>query len=175
MVQWLIKRKEAGDVDEAIILGQALVDNGLMHHGELGWGVCEKKVCVCVREREKMRKRGRKRFVSEREWEGGRETGRKRLGKGREGKGEGETKRERERERKRERERERIIIIILTCSNSINFPVNDKHQFKNTPDLVYRFRYDDKTYKGQMESSDIISRGIRVYCRLHGLFDPLLK
>ena len=104
MVQWLIKRKEAGDVDEAIILGQALVDNGLMHHGELGWGVCEKKVCVCVREREKMRKRGRKRFVSEREWEGGRETGRKRLGKGREGKGEGETKRERERERKRERE-----------------------------------------------------------------------
>ena len=53
--------------------------------------------------------------------------------------------------------------------------MNDKHQFKNTGDLLYRFRYDDKTYKGKLESEEVISRGIRVYCRLHGLFDPLLK
>ena len=34
MVKWLIQKKEAENVDEAIILGQALVDNGLMHHGK---------------------------------------------------------------------------------------------------------------------------------------------
>ena len=34
MVNWLIKKKEAQNPEEAIILGQALVDSGLMHHGE---------------------------------------------------------------------------------------------------------------------------------------------
>ena len=34
MVNWLISKKEAQNADEAIILGQALVDSGLMHHGE---------------------------------------------------------------------------------------------------------------------------------------------
>ena len=117
MVNWLIKKKEAQNTDAAIILGQALVDSGMMHHGE-------------------ERERGR----------GGREGGREEGGGG---------------------EGEREISCFLT--------VNDKHQFKNTADILYRFRYDDKTYKGKLESSDVITRGIRVYCRLHGLFDPLLK
>ena len=34
MVNWLISKKEAQNADEAIILGQALVDSGVMHHGE---------------------------------------------------------------------------------------------------------------------------------------------
>ena len=110
MVNWLLRKREAQNADEAIILGQALVDSGMMHHGE---------------------------------------------------------ERERERERERESVCEGKIVTLLV--------VNDKHQFKNCSDILYRFRYDDKTYKGKLESSDVISRGIRVYCRLHGLFDPLLK
>ena len=51
MVNWLIKKKEAQNPEEAIILGQALVDSGLMHHGE-GRGI------EGGREREKEREGG---------------------------------------------------------------------------------------------------------------------
>lgn len=37
------------------------------------------------------------------------------------------------------------------------FPVSDKHQFKNEQ-VLYRFRYDDGTYKARSEMEDIISK-----------------
>ena len=52
--------------------------------------------------------------------------------------------------------------------------VTDRHQFKNNA-YVYRFRYDDKTFRGSLETADLTARGVRVYCRLHSLFDPLIK
>lgn len=36
-------------------------------------------------------------------------------------------------------------------------PVSDKHQFKNEP-VMYRFRYDDGTYKARSELEDIMSK-----------------
>ena len=36
-------------------------------------------------------------------------------------------------------------------------PVSDKHQFKNEQ-VLYRFRYDDGTYKARSEMEDIISK-----------------
>ena len=67
----------------------------------------------------------------------------------------------------------------LVLLSNVSFPplphtVSDKHQFKKA-EYLYRFRYDDGTYRGKLESSDVMARGIRIYCRLHGLFDPLLK
>ncbi len=35
--------------------------------------------------------------------------------------------------------------------------VSDKHQFKNEQ-VLYRFRYDDGTYKARSEMEDIISK-----------------
>ena len=58
MVNWLIKKKEAQNPEEAIILGQALVDSGLMHHGE-GKGRSRVGGKEGGREREKERKRER--------------------------------------------------------------------------------------------------------------------
>lgn len=37
------------------------------------------------------------------------------------------------------------------------FPVSDKHQFKNEQ-VMYRFRYDDGTYKARSELEDIMSK-----------------
>ncbi len=42
--RWLIMRGEVEKVEEAVIMGQALLENGVMHHGEAlggcGWGGC---------------------------------------------------------------------------------------------------------------------------------------
>ncbi|XP_078590252.1 phosphatidylinositol 3,4,5-trisphosphate-dependent Rac exchanger 2 protein-like isoform X1 [Branchiostoma floridae x Branchiostoma japonicum] len=62
----------------------------------------------------------------------------------------------------------------LLLENGIIHHVADKHHFKNEP-LLYRFRYDDGTYKGRSEMQDMIAKGIHIYCRLHGLFNPLIK
>lgn len=102
-------------------------------------------------------------------------------------------------------------------------PVSDKHQFKNEQ-VMYRFRYDDGTYKARSELEDIMSKvghppstcgpdpaggpcrtglcpcslplptlllpavqrmgltqtfscsqGVRLYCRLHSLYAPVIK
>ena len=31
--QWLVEQKEVGSLEEAVTLGQALLDNGIIHHG----------------------------------------------------------------------------------------------------------------------------------------------
>ncbi|KAM9063292.1 phosphatidylinositol 3,4,5-trisphosphate-dependent Rac exchanger 1 protein [Sarcophilus harrisii] len=58
--------------------------------------------------------------------------------------------------------------------NGIIHHVSDKHQFKNEQ-VMYRFRYDDGTYKPRSELEDIMSKGVRLYCRLHSLFIPVIK
>ncbi|XP_069739873.1 phosphatidylinositol 3,4,5-trisphosphate-dependent Rac exchanger 1 protein isoform X2 [Narcine bancroftii] len=58
--------------------------------------------------------------------------------------------------------------------NGIIHHVSDKHHFKNEQ-VLYRFRYDDGTYKPRSEMEDILSKGIRLYCRLHCLFTPVVK
>ncbi|XP_062897470.1 phosphatidylinositol 3,4,5-trisphosphate-dependent Rac exchanger 1 protein isoform X1 [Mobula hypostoma] len=58
--------------------------------------------------------------------------------------------------------------------NGIIHHVSDKHHFKNEM-VLYRFRYDDGTYKPRSEMEDILSKGIRLYCRLHCLFTPVVK
>ncbi|KAG9352992.1 hypothetical protein JZ751_017568 [Albula glossodonta] len=55
--------------------------------------------------------------------------------------------------------------------NGIIHHVSDKHQFKNEQ-VLYRFRYDDGTYKARSEMEDIMSKGVRLYYRLHCLFTP---
>ena len=38
-VSWLVEQKEVSKEDEAVILGQHLLENGIIHHGEdRGWG-----------------------------------------------------------------------------------------------------------------------------------------
>jgi len=54
------------------------------------------------------------------------------------------------------------------------FIVSDKHQFKNNS-YVYCFRYDDNTFREKPETVDVTAQGVRIYCRLHGLFDPLIR
>ncbi|CAH2302933.1 phosphatidylinositol 3,4,5-trisphosphate-dependent Rac exchanger 1 isoform X1 [Pelobates cultripes] len=58
--------------------------------------------------------------------------------------------------------------------NGIIHHVSDKHQFKNEQ-VLYRFRYDDGTYKARSELEDIMSKGVRLYCRLHSLVTPVVK
>nr|XP_054602110.1 phosphatidylinositol 3,4,5-trisphosphate-dependent Rac exchanger 1 protein isoform X2 [Nothobranchius furzeri] len=58
--------------------------------------------------------------------------------------------------------------------NGIIHHVSDRHQFKNEQ-VLYRFRYDDGTYKARSEMEDIMSKGIRLYCRLHSLHTPVIK
>ncbi|XP_055964437.1 phosphatidylinositol 3,4,5-trisphosphate-dependent Rac exchanger 1 protein [Sorex fumeus] len=58
--------------------------------------------------------------------------------------------------------------------NGIIHHVSDKHQFKNEQ-VMYRFRYDDGTYKARSELEDIVSKGVRLYCRLHSLYTPMIK
>lgn len=43
--------------------------------------------------------------------------------------------------------------------------VSDKHQFKNEQ-VLYRFRYDDGTYKARSEMEDIISKVFPLECLL---------
>lgn len=47
----------------------------------------------------------------------------------------------------------------------IFFAVSDKHQFKNEQ-VMYRFRYDDGTYKARSELEDIMSKVNRVFSLL---------
>ncbi|XP_077208324.1 phosphatidylinositol 3,4,5-trisphosphate-dependent Rac exchanger 2 protein isoform X2 [Paroedura picta] len=58
--------------------------------------------------------------------------------------------------------------------NGIIHHVTDKHQFKPEHTL-YRFRYDDGTYYPRSEMQDVISKGVRLYCRLHSLFTPVIR
>ncbi|XP_047220173.1 phosphatidylinositol 3,4,5-trisphosphate-dependent Rac exchanger 1 protein isoform X3 [Girardinichthys multiradiatus] len=58
--------------------------------------------------------------------------------------------------------------------NGIIHHVSDKHQFKNEQ-VLYRFRYDDGTYKARSEMEDIMSKGVRLYCRLHSLHTLVVK
>uniref|UniRef100_A0A8C3AFF6 Phosphatidylinositol-3,4,5-trisphosphate dependent Rac exchange factor 1 n=1 Tax=Cyclopterus lumpus TaxID=8103 RepID=A0A8C3AFF6_CYCLU len=58
--------------------------------------------------------------------------------------------------------------------NGIIHHVSDKHQFKNEQ-VLYRFRYDDGTYKARSEMEDIMSKGVRLYCRLHSLHTLVIK
>lgn len=45
----------------------------------------------------------------------------------------------------------------MTFSPSGDISVSDKHQFKNEQ-VLYRFRYDDGTYKARSEMEDIMSK-----------------
>lgn len=56
--------------------------------------------------------------------------------------------------------------------NGIIHHVTDKHQFK-PEQMLYRFRYDDGTFYPRSEMQDVISKGVRLYCRLHSLFTPV--
>ncbi|CAL8369604.1 unnamed protein product [Lota lota] len=58
--------------------------------------------------------------------------------------------------------------------NGIIHHVSDKHQFKNEQ-VLYRFRYDDGTYKARSEMEDIMSKGVRLYCRMHSLHTPVIN
>uniref|UniRef100_A0A803SVC5 Phosphatidylinositol-3,4,5-trisphosphate dependent Rac exchange factor 2 n=1 Tax=Anolis carolinensis TaxID=28377 RepID=A0A803SVC5_ANOCA len=58
--------------------------------------------------------------------------------------------------------------------NGIIHHVTDKHQFK-PEHMLYRFRYDDGTYYPRSEMQDVISKGVRLYCRLHSLFTPVVR
>nr|XP_020028762.1 phosphatidylinositol 3,4,5-trisphosphate-dependent Rac exchanger 2 protein isoform X3 [Castor canadensis] len=58
--------------------------------------------------------------------------------------------------------------------NGIIHHVTDKHQFKPEQTL-YRFRYDDGTFYPRNEMQDVISKGVRLYCRLHSLFTPVIR
>lgn len=49
------------------------------------------------------------------------------------------------------------LILPVTVSLSGNFSVSDRHQFKNEQ-VMYRFRYDDGTYKARSEMEDIMSK-----------------
>uniref|UniRef100_A0A8C8JEL3 Phosphatidylinositol 3,4,5-trisphosphate-dependent Rac exchanger 2 protein n=1 Tax=Oncorhynchus tshawytscha TaxID=74940 RepID=A0A8C8JEL3_ONCTS len=58
--------------------------------------------------------------------------------------------------------------------NGIIHHVTDKHQFKPEP-VLYRFRCDDGTYHPRSDMQDVISKGVRLFCRLHSLFTPVIR
>uniref|UniRef100_A0AAR2JIM4 Phosphatidylinositol-3,4,5-trisphosphate-dependent Rac exchange factor 2 n=1 Tax=Pygocentrus nattereri TaxID=42514 RepID=A0AAR2JIM4_PYGNA len=58
--------------------------------------------------------------------------------------------------------------------NGIIHHVTDKHQFKPEP-VLYRFRFDDGTYHPRSDMQDVISKGVRLFCRLHSLFTPVIR
>lgn len=37
LVSWLVMTKEAADDEQAVIVGQGLLESGLIHHGEHPW------------------------------------------------------------------------------------------------------------------------------------------
>lgn len=49
----------------------------------------------------------------------------------------------------------------MTVPSFALISVSDKHQFKNEQ-VMYRFRYDDGTYKARSEMEDIMSKVRRV-------------
>ena len=46
-IKWLQIRKEVEKVEEGVILGQALLEHGVIHHGE-GEDTQRERECVCV-------------------------------------------------------------------------------------------------------------------------------
>ncbi|XP_061777835.1 phosphatidylinositol 3,4,5-trisphosphate-dependent Rac exchanger 2 protein isoform X2 [Nerophis ophidion] len=58
--------------------------------------------------------------------------------------------------------------------NGIIHHVTDKHQFKAEP-VLYRFRFDDGTYHPKSDMHDVIAKGVRLFCRLHSLFTPVIR
>uniref|UniRef100_A0A3Q3A2E4 Phosphatidylinositol 3,4,5-trisphosphate-dependent Rac exchanger 2 protein n=1 Tax=Kryptolebias marmoratus TaxID=37003 RepID=A0A3Q3A2E4_KRYMA len=58
--------------------------------------------------------------------------------------------------------------------NGIIHHVTDKHQFKPEP-VLYRFRFDDGTYHPRTDMHDVIAKGVRLFCRLHSLFTPVIR
>uniref|UniRef100_A0A672J3N8 Phosphatidylinositol 3,4,5-trisphosphate-dependent Rac exchanger 2 protein n=1 Tax=Salarias fasciatus TaxID=181472 RepID=A0A672J3N8_SALFA len=58
--------------------------------------------------------------------------------------------------------------------NGIIHHVTDKYQFKPEP-VLYRFRFDDGTYHPRSDMHDVISKGVRLFCRLHSLFTPVIR
>ena len=66
------------------------------------------------------------------------------------------------------------MIDLLLLLFSIHVLVMDKHNFQNN-NLLYRFRYDDGTYRVKQESRYLIAGGLRVYLRLAGQHNTLLK
>lgn len=56
-----------------------------------------------------------------------------------------------------------MIPLEVTCSLSGYLSVSDKHQFKNEQ-VLYRFRYDDGTYKARSEMEDIMSKVTTILC-----------
>uniref|UniRef100_UPI00358EF05E phosphatidylinositol 3,4,5-trisphosphate-dependent Rac exchanger 2 protein-like n=1 Tax=Myxine glutinosa TaxID=7769 RepID=UPI00358EF05E len=58
--------------------------------------------------------------------------------------------------------------------NGIIHHVADKHHFKQEA-VLYRFRYDDGTFRTRSEMQDMIAKGLRIYCRLHSTFKPMIK
>lgn len=113
LVKYLVDKKiEVTNADEALILCQAMLENGVIHHG-----IHRKHGCNIMY------------------W----------------------------------------FFMMLNVSMSLPNVVNDRHQFKNCAETLYRFRYDDGTFRSKIESTELVARGIRIYCRLHGLFDRLIK
>ncbi|XP_037549901.1 phosphatidylinositol 3,4,5-trisphosphate-dependent Rac exchanger 2 protein [Nematolebias whitei] len=58
--------------------------------------------------------------------------------------------------------------------NGIIHHVTDKYQFKPEP-VLYRFRFDDGTYHPRTDMHDVIAKGVRLFCRLHSLFTPVIR
>uniref|UniRef100_A0A1A8IWD8 Phosphatidylinositol 3,4,5-trisphosphate-dependent Rac exchanger 2 protein n=1 Tax=Nothobranchius kuhntae TaxID=321403 RepID=A0A1A8IWD8_NOTKU len=58
--------------------------------------------------------------------------------------------------------------------NGIIHHVTDKHQFKPEP-VLYRFRLDDGTFHPRSDMHDVIAKGVRLFCRLHSLFTPVIR
>ena len=48
---------------------------------------------------------------------------------------------------------------VLICDSALThtFAVNDKHQFKRG-DLLYRFRYDDGTFRRKHETTELVAK-----------------
>uniref|UniRef100_A0A8C1JW19 Phosphatidylinositol-3,4,5-trisphosphate-dependent Rac exchange factor 2 n=1 Tax=Cyprinus carpio TaxID=7962 RepID=A0A8C1JW19_CYPCA len=69
---------------------------------------------------------------------------------------------------------EGVLLGQALLENGIIHHVTDKHQFKPEP-VLYRFRYDDGTYHPRSDMQDVISKGVRLFCRLHSLFTPVIR
>ena len=84
-VKWLVLRKEVENADQGVILGQALLENGVIHHGE--WGGREGGGREGKGGREGGGREGRREGGGGREGgrEGGGEEGGREGGRGREG------------------------------------------------------------------------------------------
>jgi len=64
--------------------------------------------------------------------------------------------------------------LVIEAKRRFVVSVQDKHHFKNEA-VLYRFRYDDGTFKHRGESQDLVAKGLRIYCRAHCVFQPIIK